>query len=114
MRPADLADALVQPGPSLIPGYRPTVPQIMQNDNISQLQRTLKTAGTNAIGEAERAQQAQLRAALERVAPIDLSVQDAAQRAGGRLMTTPSPHTKWRARKLAQLLMPLTPSMSRL
>ena len=85
MRPADLADALVQPGPSLIPGYRPTVPQIMQNDNISQLQRTLKTAGTNAIGEAERAQQAQLRAALERVAPIDLSVQDAAQRAGGAI-----------------------------
>ena len=85
MKPGALADALVQPGPSMIPGYKPTVPQVMQDPTISQLQRTLKTAGTNAIGEAERAQQAQLRAALERVAPIDLSVQDAAQRAGGAI-----------------------------
>ena len=85
MKPGALADALVQPGPSMIPGYKPTVPQIMQDPTISQLQRTLKTAGTNAIGEAERAQQAQLRAALERVAPIDLSVQDAAERAGGAI-----------------------------
>lgn len=85
MKPDALAYVLTQPGPSMIPGYKPTVPQIMQNDNISQLQRTLKTAGTNAIGEAERAQQAQFRAALERVAPIDLSVQDAAARAGGAI-----------------------------
>ena len=85
MKPGALADALVQPGPSMIPGYKPTVPQVMQDPTISQLQRTLKTAGTNAIGEAERAQQAQLRAALERVAPIDLSVQDAAQRAGSAI-----------------------------
>lgn len=85
MKPGALADALVQPGPSMIPGYKPTAPQILQDPTISQLQRTLKTAGTNAIGEAERAQQAQLRAALERVAPIDLSVQDAAQRAGGAI-----------------------------
>lgn len=85
MKPGALADALVQPGPSMIPGYKPTAPQILQDPTISQLQRTLKTAGTNAIGEAERAQQAQLRAALERVAPIDLSVQDAAQRAGSAI-----------------------------
>ena len=83
MKPEALADAITQQGPGLIPGYKPTVPQVMQDPTISQLQRTLKTAGTNAIGEVERAQQAQLRAALERVAPIDLSVQDAAQRAGG-------------------------------
>ena len=85
MKPTDMADMLVQPGPSMIPGYKQTVPQIMQEPTISQLQRSLKTAGTNAIGDAERAQQAQLRAALERVAPIDLSVQDAAQRAGGAI-----------------------------
>lgn len=103
MRPADLADALVQPGPSLIPGYRPTVPQIMQNDNISQLQRTLKTAGTNAIGEAERAQRAQLRAALERVAPIDLSVQDAAQRAGGAIESYAKPAYTQASKEVTQL-----------
>lgn len=85
MKPGALADALVQPGPSMIPGYKPTVPQVMQDPTISQLQRNLKSAGTNAIGEAERAQQAQLRAALERVAPIELSVQDAAERAGGAI-----------------------------
>ena len=85
MKPEELADAITQQGPGLIPGYKPTVPQVMQDPTISQLQRTLKTAGTNAIGEAERAQQAQLRAALERVAPIDLSVQDAAQRAGSAI-----------------------------
>jgi hypothetical protein len=85
MKPEALADAITQQGPGLIPGYKPTVPQVMQDPTISQLQRTLKTAGTNAIGEAERAQQAQLRAALERVAPIDLSVQDAAQRAGSAI-----------------------------
>lgn len=85
MNPEALADAITQQGPGFIPGYKPTVPQVMQDPTISQLQRTLKTAGTNAIGEAERAQQAQLRAALERVAPIDLSVQDAAQRAGSAI-----------------------------
>lgn len=103
MKPGALADALVQPGPSMIPGYKPTVPQVMQDPTISQLQRTLKTAGTNAIGEAERAQQAQLRAALERVAPIDLSVQDAAQRAGGAIESYAKPAYTQASKEVAQL-----------
>lgn len=75
--------ALEQQGPEMLDGYRKTVPQIFQTPKLSQLQRTLKTAGVNALGDAERVQQAQMRQALNRVAPVDLTVQDAAARAGG-------------------------------
>lgn len=87
MKPDDLTAALNQQGPNMLVGYQQTVPQILQNPTISQLQRTLKTAGTNAIGDAERVQQGQMREALERVAPINVSVQDAASRAGGAIQS---------------------------
>jgi hypothetical protein len=89
--PDDLMRAMQAPAPGNIPGYRATVPQILQMPETSQLQRSLKTAGTNAIGTAERAQQDQFRAALERVAPADLSLQDAAARAGGALQDFAKP-----------------------
>lgn len=85
MKPADLARVLTQQGPELIPGYQKTVPQILQDPITSQLQRTLKTAGTNAIGDAERVQQQAFRNALEGVAPIATTTQDAAERAGGAI-----------------------------
>lgn len=85
MTPRQLAEALNQQGPEMLPGYRRTVPQILDNKVASQLQRTLKTAGANAIGDAEQAQQAAMRAALERVAPVGATVQDAAERAGGAI-----------------------------
>jgi hypothetical protein len=78
----DLSRAVTQTGPNMLPGYQPTVPQILQNPVTSQLQRTLKTAGANGLGDAERVQQGAFREALERVAPIDVTVQDAAARAG--------------------------------
>lgn len=53
----ELSAALRQEGPQMVPGYRPTVPQILQTPEASQLQRTLKTAGGNALGNAERLQQ---------------------------------------------------------
>lgn len=87
MTPTELVGAL-QPGPmplNNLPGYAATVPQILQNPVSSQLQRTLKTAGANALGDAERVQQGAYRTALEGVAPIDISVQDAANRAGGAI-----------------------------
>jgi len=87
MKPEELRAALSQQGPNMLPGYQKTVPQILQDPTVSQLQRTLKTSGANAIGDAERVQQGQMRAALERVAPIDLSVQDAAARAGGAIQS---------------------------
>lgn len=85
--PEQLISAL-QPGPmpqNALAGYAPTVPQILQNPVTSQLQRTLKTAGTNAIGDAERLQQEAYKAALEKIAPIGISVQDAADTAGGAI-----------------------------
>lgn len=85
MTSEELSAAVSRQGPSMLPGYQETVPQILQNPITSQLQRTLKTAGANALGDAERVQQGQMRAALERVAPIDLSVQDAAARAGSAI-----------------------------
>jgi hypothetical protein len=81
----DLTGAIT--GPQMIPGYVPTVPQIVQNPVASQLQRTLKSAGSNAIGDVERAQQGQFRDALGRIAPIDNTVQDAAARAGSAIQS---------------------------
>jgi hypothetical protein len=81
----DLSRAVTQTGPNMLPGYQPTVPQILQNPVTSQLQRTLKTAGANGLGDAERVQQGAYRDALERVAPIDVTVQDAANRAGAAI-----------------------------
>lgn len=78
----ELLSALEQQGPQMIEGYRKTVPQIVQNDFASQLQRNLKSAGVNALGEAERGQQAQFQQALGRVAPIQDSVPTAAERVG--------------------------------
>jgi hypothetical protein len=81
-------------GPQIIPGYQPTVPQIVQNPVASQLQRTLKTAGADALGEADRLQQSQFRDALGRIGPTDVSVQDAANRAGGAIQDFAIPAEK--------------------
>lgn len=81
----ELSQAVTQTGPNMLPGYQATVPQILQNPITSQLQRTLKTAGANGLGDAERVQQGAFREALERVAPVDVTVQDAANRAGGAI-----------------------------
>lgn len=85
MSERELAAAVTQRGPEMLPGYRPTVPQILQDPVTSQLQRTLKTAGANGMGDAERVQQSVYRDALNRVAPVDLTPQDAANRAGGAI-----------------------------
>lgn len=84
----DVLVALQQQGPSMIgQGYQRTVPQILQSPVTSQLQRTLKTAGDDALGSAERLQQQQFMDALERVAPIQATPIDAAQRAGGAIQS---------------------------
>ena len=80
-----LMSLLQKQGPQLIDGYQATVPQLVQNPAVSQLQRTLKTAGNDALGGAERLQQEQFMQTLNRVAPVDLTVQDAAARAGGAI-----------------------------
>lgn len=87
----ELRQAVSIQAPSMIQGYQQTVPQILQNPTASQIQRNLKTAGNDAIGGAERLQQSQYRAAMENIAAIDLSVQDAASRAGGAIQDYAKP-----------------------
>jgi len=81
----ELVRVLSQQGPQLIEGYQKTVPQILQDPLLSQLQRNLKTAGVQNLGEAEKLQQQQMAQALTRVAPSQGNVFDAAQRAGGAI-----------------------------
>lgn len=78
----ELMSALRAEGPSMIPGYQMTVPQIVQSPVISQLQRSLQTAGIQDIADAVSRQQGQYRTALDSIAPADLSIRDAANRAG--------------------------------
>lgn len=80
-----IIQAMEMQGPSMLEGYQKTVPQILQDPTLSQLQRNLKTAGVNTLGDAERLQQQQMTGALERVAPIQATPFDAAQRAGGAI-----------------------------
>lgn len=82
MSKEEVVSALNQQGPQLIPGYKPTVPQVLQKPELSQLQRSLKTAGANALGDAERVQQAQMMDTIRQVSPVAPTVQDAAERAG--------------------------------
>lgn len=81
----ELISGLNQQGPQLIPGYQKTVPQLLQAPLASQLQRNLKTAGVQTLGEAEKLQQQQMAKALTRVAPSQANVFDAAQRAGSAI-----------------------------
>jgi len=81
----ELLSGLNQQGPQLIPGYQKTVPQLLQDPFTSQLQRNLKTAGVQTLGEAEKLQQQQMAQALMGVAPTQASVLDAAQRAGSAI-----------------------------
>jgi uncharacterized protein YidB (DUF937 family) len=81
----ELVKVLSQQGPQLIEGYQKTVPQIIQDPFLSQLQRNLKTTGVQNLGEAEKLQQQQMAQALARVAPSQGNVVDAAQRAGGAI-----------------------------
>jgi len=74
-------DLLSSPRPSNI-GVDLTVPQILQNPGISQLQRSVQNAGNASVSEAVARQNAAMLAALDRVSPAASTVQDAAQDAG--------------------------------
>ncbi len=76
--------AVGQMGPNII-AEGPTVPQILQNPGISQLQRTLQNAGGSALAEKEAAQNASRLATLERVSPVTGTVQQSAENFGNSL-----------------------------
>lgn len=81
----ELVKVLSQQGPQLIEGYQKTVPQIIQDPFLSQLQRNLQTSGVQNLSEAAKLQQQQMAQALTRVAPSQGNVVDAAQRAGSAI-----------------------------
>lgn len=77
----DVAAALDQPNPTIL-GIKPTVPQILQNPSISQLQRTAINAGDTSIMAREAEQNLQRLEGLNRIAPVMGTVNEAADSAG--------------------------------
>jgi len=68
-----------------LPDLIRTVPQILQDPNISQLARTIKTNSNMQLANAEAAQQNVFKGALESIAPSNMTVQDAADKAGSAI-----------------------------
>jgi hypothetical protein len=95
--------AALNTGPHAIPGYVPTVPQLLQTPEASQLQRTLKTAGSTAIGDAEQAQQQAYRDALQTIAPIADTTHDAAALAGGAIQDYAIPAQRQASQNVSRL-----------
>lgn len=79
-----MQDLLTSPRPSNI-GVNQTVPQILQNPGISQLQRSVQNAGNASVSEAVARQNEAMMGALNRISPVRGSVQDAAQDAGNAI-----------------------------
>lgn len=77
----EVLTGLQQQGPSML-GIRPTVPQILQDDAISQLQRSAIIGGDKSIMAREAAQNAERLSGLGRVAPVYGTVNEAADSAG--------------------------------
>lgn len=82
---AAVRDALRPQGPNLIPDARPTVPQLLQTPELSQLQRSVKSVSPATLANHEAAQNAARLDALNRVAPVTGTVQQAAEDAGNAI-----------------------------
>lgn len=76
--------ALTQQGPNIVQAP-PTAPQILQNEGISQLQRTLRNAGDKSLFEAQQAQAVAREEALNRISPVTGTVQQSAENFGNAL-----------------------------
>lgn len=79
---AAIRAALSQQGPSMIPGLNQTVPQILQMPGVSQLQRTVKSAGDTSLLNREIAQNGLLRGGIDRISPVTGTVQQSAENMG--------------------------------
>jgi hypothetical protein len=84
--------AVQQTGPQLLPPDAAlTVPQIIQKPGVSQLQRTVKSAGDTALLEREAVQNAARLQALNGISPVTGTVQQAAENFGNQLERTVRP-----------------------
>lgn len=80
----EVLQALQKQGPNII-DVKPTVPQILQDDAISQLQRSVINAGDKSIMQREALQNADRLQAFNRVAPVFDTVNEAADNAGAMI-----------------------------
>jgi hypothetical protein len=106
---ARVRDALRQQGPTLIPGAELTVPQILQSPGVSQLQRSVKAASPGALTAREAEQNAARLEALNRIAPVSGTVQQAAEDAGNSIARYAVPAEKT-ARERVSALFDAVPS----
>lgn len=79
-----MRSALSTPRPSNI-GVELTVPQILQDPGVSQLQRSLQNMGDQSIFHKQAAQQSAMLDALNRVSPVGDTVQNVAQDVGNSI-----------------------------
>lgn len=77
----EVLQAVEKQGPSIL-SIKPTVPQILQDDAVSQLQRSAINAGDKSIMARQAAQNAERMVGFERVAPVFGTVNEAADNAG--------------------------------
>lgn len=76
--------AVGQMGPNIV-AEGPTVPQILQNPGVSQLARTMQNSGGTDLLNKEAAQNASRLATLDRVSPVNGTVQQSAENFGNGL-----------------------------
>jgi len=98
----DVLAAVQKQGPSIL-GIKPTVPQILQDDAVSQLQRTVINAGDKTLRATEAAQNAQRLAGLERIAPVAGTVNEAADNAGRSIADFARPARAAESKRVAGL-----------
>ena len=109
LTPDDLQAAMRIQGPSMI-GTERTVPQILQNPGISQLQRTvINASNNNPLMLREIEQNAQRMAALDRVAPVAGSVNEAADVAGSAIQDFANPLRVETGKRVNQLFESVDP-----
>jgi hypothetical protein len=100
--------ALATPRPSNI-GVDLTVPQILQEPGVSQLQRSLQNIGDQTIGQRLTAQQRAMQDALNRVAPVGDSVQNVAQDAGSAIRSFATGNEAQASKRVGQLFESVDP-----
>jgi hypothetical protein len=100
---AQMRDALRQEGPSLIPGAEPTVPQIVQTPGMSQLQRSVKAASPTLLNAREAEQNAARLEALNRIAPVSGTTQQAAEDAGNAISRAAIPARQAETQRVSNL-----------
>lgn len=98
---AQVRDALRQSGPGIIPGGA-TVPEILQNPGVSQLQRSVRAVQPAPFVARDAEREAGRREVLERIAPIG-NRSEVAQEVGNSITEFAIPAERQAARRVSEL-----------